>query len=156
MFRPKKSNLNLLDDMLLAMHKCLSRCQRIAFIRIMCLLQKHDWNVTMSKASLFLVALLIASAGLAADWTQIFVHKNGVKWYASNAVQFDDGTIRVFLKVVRSKRESAPIAIILRCETEEVRDFEAGEFGSEFFKPWQPITPDSAGEIAFNAFCKGK
>ena len=108
----------------------------------------------MSKVCLFLVALLIASVGLAADWKQIYVHKNGVKWYASNAVQLEDGTIRVFLKAVHPKRDPTPMAIILRCETEEGRDFVAGEFGSEFFKPWQPITPDSVGEIAFNAFCK--
>lgn len=100
------------------------------------------------------MSFFISFYAFSADWTLIYTHKDGTKWYSTNAVRLDDGTIRLFLKGVHSKRDSTPFAIILRCEKMQVRDFVAGELGSEYFQPWEPITPDSVGEIAFDAFCK--
>jgi TonB C terminal len=108
----------------------------------------------MKKIIFLLIIFFISFHAFSADWTLIYAHKSGVKWYSSNAVQLDDGTIRLFIKGVHPKRDSTPFAILLNCDTMQVRNFVAGDFGSEFFKPWQPITPDSVGEIAFDAFCK--
>ena len=100
------------------------------------------------------MSFFISLYAFSADWTLIYTHKSGVKWYSSNAVKLEDGTIRLFIKGVYPKRDSTPFAILLNCDIMQVRDFVAGDFGSEYFKPWQPITPDSVGEIAFDAFCK--
>ena len=110
----------------------------------------------MRKACLFLVFLVAASVGSAADWKQIYVNKDGVKWYASNAVHLEDGSLRVLVKATRPKRDRTPIAINLRCDTDEVRNFVAGASGSEVLQPWKPITPDSVGGFAANAFCKNR
>jgi len=108
----------------------------------------------MSKGCLFLVALLTASLGLAADWKQIYVNKDGVKWYASNAVHLEDGSLRVLVRATRTKRDRTPIAVNLRCDTGEVRNIMAGASGAEILQPWKPITPDSIGGFFANAFCK--
>lgn len=90
----------------------------------------------------------------AADWSHIHTFKNGAKVYSAESYVLDDGTIRTFLKIIKGKTSGSPFAILINCENRWIRNFVAGERGSEFFIPWEPITPDSVGEVAVNSFCK--
>lgn len=105
---------------------------------------------------IFIFLLITASQVFAAEWTQIYKDKkSGVKVYASESFILEDGTLRVFLKTSNDKKiNGKPFAILVNCENRTVRDFIPGELGAEFFKPWAPLTPDSFGEMTFNAFCK--
>ena len=103
-----------------------------------------------------LVYALVTSVSLtagAADWTLISTPEPGVRWYSSESYTLGDGTIRTYLKSEGRNMNRPPFAILIDCKRKRVRDYVAGEFGTEFFKPWQPITPDSAGELAHKAFC---
>ena len=101
--------------------------------------------------------LIFTSVNLAAaQWTLIHTHKNGVKLFSSESYELEDGTIRTFLKSVKGKNSSKPFAILIDCKSRMGRNYVAGEFGTEFFNPWEPITPDSVGEAAYNSFCKDK
>jgi hypothetical protein len=108
----------------------------------------------MKNISFIFTSFFLAATAFSADWTLIYAHKSGVKWYSSNAVKLNDGTIRLFIKGVHQKKDSTPFAILLDCNAQNIRNFVAGNLGSDFYQPWQPITPDSVGEIAFDAYCK--
>lgn len=108
----------------------------------------------MKNISFIFISFFLAATAFSADWTLIYAHKSGVKWYSSNAVKLNDGTIRLFIKGVHQKKDSTPFAILLDCNAQNIRNFVAGNLGSDFYQPWQPITPDSVGEIAFDAYCK--
>lgn len=99
-----------------------------------------------------LVTTISLTAG-AAEWTLLSTPEPGVRWYSSESYRLSDGTIRTYLKSEGRNMNRPPFAILIDCKRKRVRDYVAGEFGTEFFKPWQPITPDSAGELAYQAFC---
>lgn len=94
------------------------------------------------------------SESIKAGWKFIYQFHDGNKWFAKDLVKLNDGTYRVFLKSIGGDSENSPFAILIDCNRLVVRDYVAGKFGEEFFKPWNPITPDSVGEIASNAICK--
>ena len=108
----------------------------------------------MRKLLVVAACIVISVSASAADWTLIYTHPDGVKWYGTPAEKLTDGTLRAYLKPVHPKRSPEPIALLLDCKKKRIRNFKPGEFRSEFFEPWQPIPPDSVGEIAFNAYCK--
>lgn len=89
-----------------------------------------------------------------AGWKFIYQFHDGNRWFAKDLVKLNDGTYRVFLKSIGGDIESSPFAILVDCNRQAVRDYVPGQFGSEFFKPWSPITPDSVAEIAFKSICK--
>jgi len=103
---------------------------------------------------LILFMTVIVNNVFAADWSYIHTFKNGAKVYSTETYLLDDGTIRTFLKIVKGKASGSPFAILINCENRWVRDYVAGQFGSEFYIPWEPIPPDSVGEVAVNSFCK--
>ena len=108
----------------------------------------------MKRLNLLAAFIVLSSSATAAEWTLIYVHPDGVKWYGTSAERLTDGTLRLYVKSVHPRRSPEPIAILLNCKKKQGRNYKPGEFGSEFFEPWQPIAPDSVGEIAFNAYCK--
>lgn len=89
-----------------------------------------------------------------AEWILVHTTKSGTNWYATDTVEYQDGTIRTWLKMQNGRNSSPPVAILLKCDTKESRRYQAGEFGSEFYIPWELIPPDSEGEAIFNAMCK--
>ena len=78
------------------------------------------------------------------------------QWFSKDVVQLSDGSFRIFIKGIEKGRSQGPFAILIKCDRKLVRDYVAGEFGTEFFKPWSPIYPDSVSEIAYNSFCLKK
>ena len=109
-------------------------------------------KVVCLKNLLILVLIAVAQESFAADWSFIGVGRDGIKWFSAESIKLPDGTIRTFVK--NESGTVGPIAILIDCKKRRVRDYVAGEFGKEFFKPWEPITPDSVGEVAYKAFCK--
>lgn len=109
----------------------------------------------MQSRQIFIAALIatLELSAAAADWTLIHTAKNGTRWYSADSVQLQDGSIRTWLKMQQGKNVSAPFAILLKCETKEARNYQAGAFGSELHNPWKAIPPESAGEVAFDALC---
>jgi len=105
----------------------------------------------MKKWAIFLT--LAVNQTFAADWSQIHTFKNGVKVYSAESYLLADGTVRTFLKITKGKVSGDPFAILINCENRLVRNYVSGDFGSEYFIPWEPITPDSVGEVAVNSFC---
>lgn len=103
---------------------------------------------------LFTGLSLAVQGALSAEWTLIDSSQPGVRWYSSEAYKLPDGTIRTYLKAEGRNLNYAPFAILLDCKNRRARNYVAGNFGSEFHQPWRVIAPDSADEIAFNAFCR--
>lgn len=97
---------------------------------------------------------VVSLSAKAAEWTFLYEHSSGVKWYGTNAEKQPGGILRVYIKPVHPKRDPEPIAILLDCKKKQIRKYVPGDFGKEFFQPWQPIAPDSVGEIAFDSYCK--
>jgi TonB family protein len=112
-----------------------------------------DMNTKSNKCILIFLILCVSHA-IAADWSQIHTFRNGAKVYSSESYILEDGTVRTFLKIVKGKNSGSPFAILINCEQRLVRNYVAGQFGSEFYVPWEPITPDTVGEVAVNSFCK--
>ena len=108
----------------------------------------------MKKLYAFTVSIMVSAAAFAADWTLIYEHPEGVKWYGTPAEKLGDGTLRAYVKPVHPTRSPEPIAILLDCKKKRVRNYVAGQFGTEFFEPWQTIVPDSVSEISSNWYCK--
>jgi hypothetical protein len=106
----------------------------------------------MKKWTIFLT--LAVNQTFAANWSQIHTFKNGAKVYSAESYLLADGTVRTFLKITKGKISGDPFAILINCENRLIRNYVAGDFGSEYFIPWEPITPDSVGEVAANSFCK--
>ncbi len=106
----------------------------------------------MKKWTIFLT--IAVNQTFAADWSQIHTFKNGAKVYSAESYLLADGTVRTFLKITKGKISGDPFAILINCENRLIRNYVAGDFGSEYFIPWEPITPDSVGEVAANSFCK--
>ena len=104
--------------------------------------------------ALALALLFFSANALAADWTLIYEHSEGVKWYGTPAEKLSDGILRLYVKPIHPKRSPEPIAILLDCKKKRFRNYVAGQFGTEFFEPWQPIVPDSISEISSNWYCK--
>ena len=106
------------------------------------------------KKLIGLTLIVLSHISYAAEWTLIESAKNGVRWYSSESFDLPDGTIRTYLKAEGRNINIQPFAILIDCKTRSVRNYVPGTFGSEFYEPWQPIAPDSAGEIAYRTFCK--
>ena len=104
----------------------------------------------------FLAVSCIGTQVMAAEWKLIQTPMAGVRWYSSESYTLTDGTIRTYLKAEGRNLNVEPFAILIDCKNRRVRDYEAGQFGAEFYKPWSPIKPDSYGEIGFNAFCSNQ
>lgn len=120
---------------------------------------------------LFTVSISVNAAD---EWTFIGKSANGSKVYATAADRMPDNSLRAFIKAeqefekqpeglfamfkkpTKYTETSEPSAILISCKKRAVRDYKAGTFGSEFYIPWEPITPGSFGSVAFNAFCKSK
>ena len=103
---------------------------------------------------LILFLTVIVSQVFAADWSHIHTFKNGTKVYSAESYELTDGTLRTFIKLVQGKKSFSPYAILIDCENRLIRNYAAGEQGSEFFIPWEPIEPDSVGEAVVNSYCK--
>lgn len=101
-----------------------------------------------------LASVLFIQSAWSADWTLIYKNTDGTKWYAAETFVLQDGSIRTWLKRQNGKKSGEPFAVLVHCARRQVRDYAPGDLGSEFFKPWQAIKPDSVGEIAYDAFCK--
>ena len=111
-------------------------------------------NLTCTlKLAVFVGLSLSTHLAICAQWTLIDSSKPGVRWYSSETYKLPNGTIRTFLKAEGRNLEFQPFAILIDCNKRKARNYVAGNFGSEFFQPWRVIAPDSADEIAFNAFC---
>jgi len=108
----------------------------------------------MKKINTFVISIILSVTVFAAEWTQIYEHPDGVKWYGTSAEKVGTGIQRVYVKPIHPKRNPEPIALLLDCKKKSVRNYVAGQFGTEFFEPWQPITPDSIGEISYSWYCK--
>jgi hypothetical protein len=65
-----------------------------------------------------------------------------------------EGFWAVFKSPETKTEKSDPFAILIHCQKKMGRDYVAGNLGSEFYVPWQPLAPGSNGYVAFNAFCK--
>jgi len=120
------------------------------------------------------VCLLLISAKAIAneEWTFIGKTVNGSSVFATNADSMPDGSLRMFLKAEEQRERKpegllapfkkpekyietlGPFSLLVHCKKRVVRDYKAGTFGTEFYIPWEPITPGSFGAVAFNAFCK--
>jgi hypothetical protein len=106
------------------------------------------------------------------EWTFIGKTANGNSVFATKADGMPDGSWRMFLKAEQEMERKpeglfaifknpekyietqGPFSVLVHCKKNSVRDYKAGTFGSEFYIPWEPITPGSYGSVAFNAFCK--
>lgn len=123
-----------------------------------------------TTTTLFLSVMLTCYA--ASEWTFIGKTVNGTSVYATSADKMPDGSLRMYLKAeieLERKPEGAfamfkkpekyietdgPFALLVHCKKRSARTYKAGELGSEFFIPWQPIAPGTYGAVAFNGFCK--
>ena len=108
----------------------------------------------MKKILIPIIASILTNLAASADWTFIGTTGNGARWYSTDTTLLTDGTIRTFLKGEGRNLNVPPFAILIDCKGKRVRDYVAGEFGTVFFKPWQPATPETAGEISIKALCK--
>jgi len=129
----------------------------------------------MPKSLIFLLLTFLINSGAvwaADDWKFIGKTVNDTSVFATDADGMPDGSLRIFLKAEKEMERKPegvfamfkkpekyiekgdPFTILVHCKKRAVREYKAGELGSEFFIPWQPITPGSYGSVAFNAFCK--
>lgn len=103
--------------------------------------------------TLKLLTLLFVSSAAYAEWTLVETSKSGVRWYVAEAYTLPDETIRAYLKAEGKKFKVQPFALLIDCTNRRVRDYIPGQLGEEFFIPWNPVVPDSRGEVAFKAYC---
>lgn len=117
---------------------------------------------------IFLFAVNVSSAD---DWKYIGNTSNGLRIYSVSAERMNDNSLRTFLRAERDlekppeglfsifqkpekyTEKSEPFAVLVHCKKRAVRDYKAGDFGSEFYIPWEPLAPGSIGMLVFNAFC---
>jgi len=106
------------------------------------------------KNTILIIFLLFINPSFAAEWIFMNHMKNGAKVYSAETYVLEDDTIRTYLKVTKGKNSTDPYAILIQCSSRTFRTYVAGDFGSEFYHPWQPIIPDSSYEVAVNYHCK--
>lgn len=124
--------------------------------------------------NLLVVSAMLASLNVNAadEWTFIGNTANGSRVFSTTADRMPDGSLRMFLKSEQDFEKKPegwlaflkkpekytettdPFAVLIKCKNKTGRDYKAGTFGTEFYIPWEPITPGSYGSIAYNAFCK--
>ena len=129
---------------------------------------------SISRSNVLLIAMLGASfsAFSADEWKPIGSTDDGYVIFATQVESQPDGSLRMFLKgekqmerepkgllSIFSKPEkyvekSSPFGVLVHCKKRAVRNYVPGDFGKEFYEPWQPPTPGTSGALAFNAFCK--
>jgi len=120
-----------------------------------------------------LFAMLASLNTYAADeWKFIGKTANDTSVFATDADGMSDGSWRMFLKAEKEMERKpegmfamfkkpekytetlGPFSLLVHCKKRSVREYKAGTFGTEFYIPWEPVTPGSYGAVAYNAFCK--
>lgn len=119
-----------------------------------------------------ITTFLALNSHAANEWTLIGKTENGTNVYATTADKMPDGSFRMFLKgemELEKKPEGifsmfkknekyietdGPFALLVHCKKKAARAYRAGELGTEFFIPWQPIAPGTYGSVAYQGFCK--
>jgi hypothetical protein len=128
----------------------------------------------MKLKKLMPIFVMFASLNVYAadEWTYIGNTANGARVFATTADRMPDGSLRMFLKSEQDYEKQPeglfaflkkpekytettdPFSVLIQCKNKTGRNYKAGTFGTEFYIPWEPITPGSYGSVAYNAFCK--
>lgn len=129
----------------------------------------------MSKFLTLVLIFCMKSQGEAwadEDWKNIGKTENGLSVFATNAEGMTDGSLRMFLRAEKEMERKpeglfamfkkpekyiekvGPISLLVHCKKRAVREYKAGNFGAEFYIPWEPVMPGTFGSLALNAYCK--
>ena len=128
--------------------------------------------MTLKNLMYVFVMLTSLNTYAADEWKFIGKTANGTSVFATDADGMSDGSWRMFIKAEQELEKPpegifamfkkpekytekfGPFSMLVHCKKRAVRDYKAGTFGTEFYIPWEPVTPGSYGAVAYNAFCK--